>query len=305
MTSAQTPQTPVTTEGSEITALAPEQPLHALPPATHLSPREWARANLFRPWHNAVLTVVFGGLLGWVIYRALRFVFVTGRWEIIQVNLTNFMVGRFPRDELYRPWVAIFVVAVVAGITLGQSARRGSSDVRGALRRAGPLILLLAVLLAMTRTVTPSLLTLAALVVAAAGWVAGARLPPTLDRRMPVVWLGTIIAVFVAFTGFGGVGWDSWGGLLLTLFLAIGGIVLSFPVGVLLALGRRSTFPAVRIVCVGYIELIRGVPLITLLFMSFFALGLFLPGWVATPGFAMRAMVALILFTAAYIAEIV
>jgi general L-amino acid transport system permease protein len=100
-------------------------------------------------------------------------------------------------------------------------------------------------------------------------------------------------------------GGHDWGGLLLTLYLAIAGIVLSFPIGVLLALGRRSSFPAVRMVCVGYIELIRGVPLITLLFMSALAIGLFLPDFVPIPGLVVRAIVALVLFTAAYVAEIV
>jgi general L-amino acid transport system permease protein len=298
-------QTPQTTGRSGTAALAPEGPPHTRPPETRLSPVDWARVNLFSPWYNTLLTVVFGGVMVWVLFRALRFVFFTGRWEIIQVNLTNFMIGRFPRDELYRPWIAIMLVALVAGITLGRSARRGTLDLRGALKRAGPLVALLVVLLSFTRTLTPGLLTAAAIAVAGAGWWVGARLPERFDRRLPLVWLATVLAVFLAFTGFGGVGWDNWGGLLLTLFLAIGGIVLSFPIGVLLALGRRSSFPAVRMACVGYIELIRGVPLITLLFMSALALGFFLPQWVPTPGLAMRAMIAFILFTAAYIAEIV
>ncbi|QEA11576.1 amino acid ABC transporter permease [Comamonas flocculans] len=95
-----------------------------------------------------------------------------------------------------------------------------------------------------------------------------------------------------------------WGGLPLTLILATFGIGIAFPFGVLLALGRRSNMPAVRAVCIIYIELIRGVPLISLLFMSSVMLPLFLP-----EGFSidklLRAQIALILFTAAYIAEVV
>jgi general L-amino acid transport system permease protein len=98
---------------------------------------------------------------------------------------------------------------------------------------------------------------------------------------------------------------DRWGGLLLTAFLAVAGILLSFPLGVLLALGRRSKLPAVRLVCTVYIELIRGVPLITILFMSAFALGFFLPPGSERPSLVTRALVALVLFTAAYVAEIV
>ncbi len=95
-----------------------------------------------------------------------------------------------------------------------------------------------------------------------------------------------------------------WGGLPLTLILATFGIAFAFPVGVLLALGRRSKMPAIKALCVVYIELIRGVPLISLLFMSSVMLPLFLP-----EGFTidklLRAQIAIIMFAAAYIAETV
>jgi general L-amino acid transport system permease protein len=74
---------------------------------------------------------------------------------------------------------------------------------------------------------------------------------------------------------------------------------------VLLALGRRSSFPVIRTICVGYIELIRGVPLITVLFMAFLMLGFFFPPGTINPALVTRALVAFALFTAAYIAEIV
>ncbi|HUH60271.1 MAG TPA: amino acid ABC transporter permease [Candidimonas sp.] len=97
---------------------------------------------------------------------------------------------------------------------------------------------------------------------------------------------------------------DRWGGLPLTLILATFGIAFAFPFGLLLALGRRSNMPAVKALCIIYIELIRGVPLISLLFMSSVMLPLFLP-----EGFSidklLRAQIAIILFAAAYIAETV
>jgi general L-amino acid transport system permease protein len=93
-----------------------------------------------------------------------------------------------------------------------------------------------------------------------------------------------------------------WGGLLLTFLLAIVGIVLSFPFGVLLALGRRSTLPAIRVLSTVYIEVIRGVPLITILFMADIMLPLFLPGEVRVDR-VLRAMGGITLFSAAYVAE--
>jgi general L-amino acid transport system permease protein len=93
-----------------------------------------------------------------------------------------------------------------------------------------------------------------------------------------------------------------WGGLLLTFLLTVVGILFSFPLGVLLALGRRSELPIIRWVCVAYIELVRGMPLITILFMAQLMLPLFLPEGL-TVDRVLRAMVGITLFSAAYLAE--
>jgi general L-amino acid transport system permease protein len=95
-----------------------------------------------------------------------------------------------------------------------------------------------------------------------------------------------------------------WGGLILTLILATFGAALAFPLAILLALGRRSTLPVVRTMCIAYIELIRGVPLISVLFMASVMLPLFLPAGM-TIDKLLRAQLALILFAAAYLAEVV
>ena len=97
---------------------------------------------------------------------------------------------------------------------------------------------------------------------------------------------------------------ERWGGLILTLILASLGIAAAFPLSILLALGRRSELPALRWACIGYIELIRGVPLISLLFMASVMLPLFLPAGV-TMDKLLRAQLAMILFAAAYLAEVV
>ncbi len=97
---------------------------------------------------------------------------------------------------------------------------------------------------------------------------------------------------------------ERWGGLILTLLLTTAGVAAAFPLSILLALGRRSDMPVIRTLCVGYIELIRGVPLISLLFMASVMLPLFLPSGVSIDKL-LRAQIALILFAAAYLAEVV
>ena len=95
-----------------------------------------------------------------------------------------------------------------------------------------------------------------------------------------------------------------WGGLLVTLVVAIVGIVVSFPLGILLALGRRSEMPIVKMFCVIFIEFWRGVPLITVLFMSSVMLPLFLPDGVSFDKL-LRALIGVALFASAYMAEVI
>jgi general L-amino acid transport system permease protein len=97
---------------------------------------------------------------------------------------------------------------------------------------------------------------------------------------------------------------DRWGGLPLTLILAVNGIVFSFPLAILLALGRRSDMPAIKAICIAFIELVRGVPLITVLFMASLMIPLFLPEGI-TIDKLLRAQIAFILFAAAYEAEVI
>src|SRR5215472_3997342 len=127
-------------------------------------------------------------------------------------------------------------------------------------------------------------------------------------RRLAALWLAGLVVV-------GGLMWggilgmsyvepERWNGLPLTLILSVVGIIFAFPLAILLALGRRSQLPAVRAICVGYIELVRGVPLITVLFMASVMLPLFLPTGM-TVNKLLRAQMAFILFAAAYLAEVV
>ena len=125
---------------------------------------------------------------------------------------------------------------------------------------------------------------------------------------LALVWVAGLVAIGVLMWG-GVLGLAyvenaRWGGLALTLLLATVGLAFAFPFSILLALGRRSALPAVRWLSVAYIELVRGVPLISLLFMASVMLPLFLPEGV-TIDKLLRAQIAMILFAAAYLAEVV
>ena len=128
--------------------------------------------------------------------------------------------------------------------------------------------------------------------------------------KKSLFWLWTLGIIVMGTLMYGGlfgmpvVETAQWSGLPLTMMLSFFGMVAAYPLGILLALGRRSRMPAIKSLCVIYIEMIRGVPLISLLFMSSVMFPLFLPEGV-TFDKVLRAQAAIILFTAAYVAEVV
>ena len=127
-------------------------------------------------------------------------------------------------------------------------------------------------------------------------------------KELVLVWVATLIATGLLMWGgvFGlpYVSQDRWGGLPVTLILATSGLAFGFPLGILVALGRRSKLPAIRSLCVLYVELIRGVPLISLLFMASVMFPLFMPDGVNIDKL-LRAQVAFVLYAGAYLAEVV
>lgn len=272
--------------------------------------RNWAKENLFGSVKDTILTLVFGAVLGYIAYRAVLYVFVNARWEVVfDGPLVAYMVGnRFNQTGLSyaNVWGAIYTLTVVAGLIAGVSRAHGNvTPLRTSLKILAAPIIGVAAVLAMTRTITPTLLVLAGVALFLAVRWAVPRLPDAVLRRAGWISLLLTAVSFVVLTGGEPRNIDAFGGLLLTIVVSAGGIVLSFPLGVLLALARRSSFPLIRPIAVVYIELIRGVPLITLLFMGRFAFGFFLPPGTEAPGVITRAIVMITLFTAAYVAEVV
>ena len=126
--------------------------------------------------------------------------------------------------------------------------------------------------------------------------------------ELALVWVATLTVIGILMWGgiFGMtyVPQERWGGLPITLILATFGLAFAFPLAILVALGRRSNLPAIKAICVLYVELIRGVPLISLLFMASVMFPLFLPEGMNIDKL-LRAQIAIILFAGAYLAEVV
>ncbi len=285
----------------------------APPPPTLRRARRWARDNLFGSVGNTLLTVTTSLILAFVLYQILRFVFVTAEWEVIETNRRLLFIGRFPKGEEWRIWPTIFLFSALVGLTWGLWSKLGWQT--AIILAAG-----LVPVFAFFAHGTVAILTAASVALAALGyglaqaWLMGSRYPAFARQVVVVGWLITFPLTIFMLLAFGGVDPSRWGGFHLNILLAVVGIVASFPLGVVLALGRTSSYPVFRVASTVYIELIRGVPLITILLMAWLVLPDFLPSFevpVLAPAgldrmeLVYRVMVAFTLFSAAYVAEAV
>ena len=274
----------------------------------------WIRRNLFRTWWDAVLTLFFGALSAWVIWNLVEFIFITGRWEIIEVNLKLLLVGQFPAESLWMVEGSLVAIAFWLAAALGGKPKPVKERLSWAQRiwdviqRFGLIIglgILLVVLAGPSESAPVALAVLAAIV--AGRLVNTARHRVTWLKRVPtLLWHLVLLIAPIALISLTLMQSELslWGGFLINFYMAIIAIVLCFPLGVLLALGRKSTLPIVRLISTTYIELIRGAPLFVLLLLAGVALEFFIPSEVA-PGSVFRAVTVFTLFTAAYLAEIV
>ena len=274
---------------------------------------KWMRANLFNSWLNSIITLVMLALIVRLLAGLLDWALDSQGWPAIIANLKLFWVGQYPSDAVWRVEVSVWIVAlllglsagIMGGIALGLAAAFG-----GLMAVLTVLSLLLPASPSLASNPLPTFVFMAGTVVlVGVGYVLGSRFPKQLRWPTNIAWLLSfpfIMLVLVHGVQDTGplrtIGTNLWGGLLVTMSLTVIGIVASFPLGVLLALGRRSNLPVVKLFSTFYIEVVRGVPLITVFFMAQLMLPLFLPANVRVDNLV-RAMVAVVLFSAAYLAE--
>ena len=275
------------------------------PPIERYTLLGWLRRNLFSTWYNTLLTLAGLALIYAILKPFLTWLLTEADWEVIQVNFRLFMVGQYPSTETWRVWMCLYLLAAILGLSWGAWVRRRSY--------IGILLLLAPLLLALYPSLGPNIrLQLLGLdAIGLVGFFVGRRTGMRLRRGILLLWVLYFPLVILLVRGFATpleimplVPTNLWGGLLLTFLLTIVGISFSFPFGIMLALGRRSSLPAIRWASITYIEVVRGVPLVTILFMASTMVPLFFPRE-GRPDPVLRAMIGIIMFSAAYMAEIV
>jgi general L-amino acid transport system permease protein len=276
--------------------------------------KNWIRHNLFRSWSDGILSIVFGALVAWVIWLLVKFIFVIGRWEIIQVNIKILLIGRFPLESLWLLNASVISIAFWMSSVFGNAAKASEKTVKlttkatELITRFGLIFglgLLIVLLIGVQESISIATAIIAAIVlgrfVNRARWKLDilARIPKFSWHLLLVLPPVTLILLTLRAAEL-----ELWGGFLINFYIAIISILLCFPLGVLLALGRRSNLPIIRLICTTYIEIVRGSPLFVLLLLSGVALEFFIPQN-SSPGAVARAITVFTLFTAAYLAEIV
>ena len=278
------------------------------PPTRDSGALGWLRVNLFSSVANSVLTVAVGALLLWSLFSLLSWVFFGASWERVWINLRLFSVYRYPVDLLWRPMAVLGLIMSLFGVTAGAASRGEGRILVSAFRWIAGLVFGLT-LIALISWESVRFLWLGVSVVSVLSYLWG-RAQPQLIRYMAWAWATGFIVGFgllygVPFVRSGPlhvVPAREWGGFLLTLILFTG-IIPSFPLGILLALGRRSKLPAIKYFCIGFIEIVRGAPLIMWLFIASLLLPLLLNTDPTALPALLRAYVAITLFSAAYMAE--
>ncbi len=295
----------------------------APPPALEAGPVRWVRDNLFKGWANTVMTVL--GLIAiYFLLRAILPWLLNGIWDaesirdcreilegatggcfaVITERWNQLLFGRYPQDQYWRPILAFALVFVAAAPILFPALPRVMLWFTG-------LFPFLAYWLIWGGSILAPLGVLAALV---AGYYAYRAI---VDRSFVLGLLAAVVTTVVVIgllglilPGEGGplalapVASREIGGFMLNFILGVTCVSLSLPLGIVLALGRQSSLPIIKIICVAFIEFIRGVPLITLLFVANVVLAYFLPPN-ANFDLIIRVIIMITLFAAAYIAEVI
>ncbi|MEA5508816.1 amino acid ABC transporter permease [Crocosphaera sp. UHCC 0190] len=277
------------------------------PPIYRVSPLSWIRKNLFSTWYNSLLTLISLFFLYRISSNLIIWIFTQAQWNVISLNLRLFLVGQYPLALLWRTWTTLAIIMGLGGFSWGILTR--SQPLFNPINLTGlGLIAILFALLAIPISILSSLKLLGMLILLALMAFLGQKLRqkfPSLGTWLPLLWLSTFFVLLWLLEGglfLKPVRLDDLSGLILTVLTAVVSIVLSFPLGVILALGRQSSLPVIRWLSIAYIEIIRGLPLLGILFMAQVMLPLILPEGLRLDR-VVRAISGFTLFSAAYLAE--
>lgn len=206
----------------------------------------WLRKNLFNTWYNSLLTIICLAFIFWASRGIITWATTQAQWAVIRVNLRLFLVGRFPQTLYWRVWIVLAIASILTATNIGILFNKQNFTKLGIFIFAFIYSLLL-IILPLDLTSRTWLLLIAFGLFA--GFWLGKKFYQVITPWISLTWLlSFIVTLWLIGGGFGlqSVPTNLWNGLLLTLLMAVVSIILSFPIGVLLALGRTSNLPIIR-----------------------------------------------------------
>ncbi|MGR9466351.1 amino acid ABC transporter permease [Rhizobium leguminosarum] len=253
---------------------------------------KWLRFNLFAKPFDTALTLVVVPTMIWVVYSFLYWVLAIADWTVIQTSAKVLMTGVFPADQLWRAWVAAGTLGIIFGLACGTAMPINRKRMIIALLGAVAIILLAA-----SVSTEAAVATVVVTVAFEAVWIAASRVSSLRAHtgKISTALLGLVVIILTP------VGPSNWGGLLLSVLLTIFSAALTIPIGILLAFGRQSKVGSIRTLSTGYIELMRAVPLILIVYWIWISLPLLLPSWQVPD--VIRGLLGFVVFYSAYAAE--
>ena len=284
------------------------------PPRSETGVVGWIRANLFGAWYNGAMTVIASIAFALALWFGLGWILLEADWSVVPTLGGRIIIGQYNIEAacpgqncFWRPQAALLLVSGLLGMAWAVAGG-------GLTKRIALAVVVAAAAFAFlpygldTMGWDVRLLLLANLPALAVGWAFARYTRMGTASRITIISVIAFVLTLVLLRGIPGVPFLQpvsviyWGGMMLNLLLAVAGIGISFPIGIALALGRRSHLQVVKLLCIVFIETFRGVPLITLLFMSQVLVPLAFPENFPQNSL-FRAAIVITLFSSAYMAE--
>ncbi|MCH8745668.1 MAG: amino acid ABC transporter permease [Chloroflexi bacterium] len=296
------------------TVSEPTAPPVLPPPRSETGVLGWLRLNLFSAWYNSAITLVTIVALALGLWFGLGWILLEADWRVIGTLGGRIIIGQYNIEAacpgqncFWRPQAALLLVTALLGMAWAVAG--GGLTKRMALIVGGAAAAFAFLPYSLDKMgLDVRLLLLANLPALAVGWALARYTRLGTASWIAILSVITFMLILVLLRGISGVPFLQpvsvifWGGLMLNLMLAIAGIGFSLPIGIALALGRRSQLQVVKLLCIVFIETFRGVPLITLLFMSQVLVPLAFPDNFPQNSL-FRAAIVITLFSSAYMAE--